>query len=51
MYIEKQHLYFRFGNKIVLLSGYVIMLVGFIFYLPWGPGYPKLTSPGNTSEL
>ena len=22
------------------------MLLGFIIYLPWGPGYPKLTSPG-----
>ncbi|XP_066920720.1 major facilitator superfamily domain-containing protein 8-like isoform X1 [Clytia hemisphaerica] len=33
----------KFGGKNVLAFGYFLMLVGFVIYLPWGPGYPKLT--------
>lgn len=33
----------KLGDRAVVLIGFLIMLAGFIIYLPWGPGYPKLT--------
>lgn len=36
----------RLGERPLLLSGYTLMLAGFIFYLPWGPGYPKIRLEG-----
>lgn len=35
----------------MILSGYLIMLAGFISYLPWGPGYPKIGMKAKGIDL
>jgi len=40
----------KYAEKVVIFSGLFIMLIGFILYLPWGPGTPQLT-PEVTTNL
>jgi len=38
----------KYGERNVIFGGFLIMAISFLFYLPWGPGYPKVGN-GTTS--
>ena len=33
---------FRFNERYLLLGGFVVCLLGFLVYLPWGHHYPDI---------
>ncbi|XP_057315275.1 major facilitator superfamily domain-containing protein 8-like isoform X2 [Hydractinia symbiolongicarpus] len=44
----------RFNERLILLAGFLLVLLGFISHLPWGTTFPKIkpTVPSNaTSEI
>ena len=38
---------FRIRERTLLVGSLFVMFVGLFMYLPWGPGYPKITGKNN----
>lgn len=38
---------FRFNERLILLAGFLLVLLGFISHLPWGTTFPKIKPTGS----